>query len=57
MAWKPSNNHPWKNGPTPAIAKWAKEKSDISNIQTVLIARDENFSRKDISKMESGRQI
>lgn len=57
MSWKPSSNHPWKNSVTPTVAKWAKEQSDVPNIQTVLVARDENFSRKDMKKMQCGRQI
>lgn len=27
--YKPSNNHPWKNAPTPEVMKWAKAQSDL----------------------------
>lgn len=54
---KPKENHPWRSGWTPAVSKWAKEKSDITNVQTFAVGRLENLGRKDTSKMECGRQV
>lgn len=56
MATKPSKNHPWKNGITPAISKWAREQSEITNVQTVLVARSEGLKKKDSRKLEGGLQ-
>ena len=52
--YKPSKSHPWKNAVSSTVAKWAKEKSDITNIQTVLVARNETLARKDSRKLEGG---
>lgn len=54
---KPKADHPWRSGWTPAISKWAKEQSDVTNVQTFQVGRLENLSRKDTSKMECNRQI
>lgn len=54
---KPKADHPWRSGWTPAIGKWAKEQSDVTNVQTFQVGRLENLSRKDTSKMECNRQI
>lgn len=54
MTNKPSKNHPWKNGITPTISKWAREQSEITNVQTVLVARSEGLRKKDSKKLEGG---
>lgn len=57
MTYKPKANHPWRTGCTPSVSKWAKEQSDISNIQTFKVGRLENLSKKDLSKLEGSSQI
>lgn len=54
MAHKPSKSHPWRNTVSSTVAKWAKEQSDITNIQTVLVARNETLARKDSRKLKGG---
>ena len=56
MVSKPGKDHPWKNGITPAISKWAREQSEITNVQTVLVARSEGLRKKDSRKLEGGLQ-
>ncbi|HWL13694.1 MAG TPA: hypothetical protein VNQ57_11940 [Ureibacillus sp.] len=49
---KPAKNHPWKNCTPLKVTSWAREQSQIRNVNTVSVARNETLSRKDTSKIE-----
>lgn len=49
---KPKSSHPWKNCTPLKVTSWAREQSQIRNVNTISVARNETLSRKDTSKIE-----
>ena len=52
---KPKKNHLWKNCTPLKVTSWAREQSQIRDVNTISVARNETLKRKELSKIEKRR--